>query len=177
LTDALRFISLQLIGMGVLLAVLAAPVQAQEGEGILDAKEKLKAKGCGSEVLETTLDFRLFSDFSWTATDDDLITYSGSWSWCCVRRASEKGRIELSFNNQSTMALTEDLKERVATLCGEPVEVTTAIRKKFKGKIKNGKAKIKAKYDLMDNSMELEDSVRRGRWKLRAKGSFTEITP
>jgi hypothetical protein len=183
LTDALRFISLQfialqVIGIGVLLAMLAAPVQAQEGAGILDAKEKLKAKGCGSEVLETTLDFQLFSNFTWVATDDDLFEYRGGWSWCCAKHAIQKGRIELSFNaSWVTNEWIPALNTRIATLCGEPEEVTFTIRKKFKGKIKNGKAKIKAKYDLTDNSPELEESVRRGRWKLRAKGSFTEVTP
>ena len=158
--------------MGLIFAALSAPVQALEGAGMLLAKEKLKARGCGKEKVESVLVFELAPDFKWTATTEALREYRGTWRFCCVRRASEKGRIELDFLKSSLEDFKSDMGDRVSALCGEPVLVTSAIRKKFKGKVKNGEAKIKIKFDLTSTG-----SSAGGVWKVKANGPFTDIDP
>jgi hypothetical protein len=151
--------------MALIFAALAAPAYALDGGGMLASEEKLKVKDCGKDNLETAIVFELFPDNTWTAITDDPIEYSGTYT------DNGKGKLEMSFDAESLETLNAVLVERASILCGGPVEVTSTVEKKFKGKVKKGKAKIKIKFEFTGTG---GGEAGKAKWQLKAKGTFTE---
>ena len=156
----------------LLLAALALPAtagaQTIAGSGVLVAKDKLAAKGCGRAKLTGPQTVTLQDDGTWTAMDDGGDTLGGTY----VAVGSKGRKFDLTFDAPSLAALRLMLEEDLSDLCEAAVVVTTIETKRFVFALnrRGTKATVKAKLRLQGTA---NGQAGKGTFKVKAKGPWT----
>ena len=151
-------------------AALALPAGAQNvaGSGMLLAKNKLAAKGCGRAKLTESETLALEADGTWTVTFDGSGMIGGTYT-----PLGAKGRkFDLALDAPTLADVRTSLGEDLSELCQTQVVVTTIDTKHFRLKLNRAatKATLKLKLKLAGTA---DGQSGKGSFKVKAKGPWT----
>lgn len=157
-----------IVAIVLLLAPLGAWAQAfPEGTGVIDFKEKFKAKGCGGFKDEALLTVVANGDGTWSASAP-----AGDFSGTMMA-GDAKGKKWLLFFDGGSFDDYFDYLEEVATeLCFTPVSITFLEFKKFELKFNKDRSLAKLKLKTKAEGTTAFGPGK-GSHALKGKGDFT----
>lgn len=159
-----------------MLAIVAlghdAGAQNVPGSGLLVAKDKLAAKGCGHAKVTGPQTLTLESDGTWTAVSDGGDTLGGTW----VPVGTKGRKFDLDFDAPSLALVGVSLEADLSDLCQASVQVSTIDTKKFLLILnrRGTKARMKAKFRLTGTA---NGQPGKGSFKVKAKGPWMALPP
>lgn len=148
---------------------LALPAGAQNiaGSGLLFAKDRLAARGCGRTTLSGPQTVKMVAAGTWTATDDGGGTLGGTY----VPVGSRGRKFDLDFDGPSLALFRTALEAGLSELCHAFVQVTTIDTKRFRLELNRPrtKATVKARFLLMGTA---NGQLGRGSFTAKAEGPW-----
>jgi len=151
------------------LGLMASSAEAQLGGiGTASGTDKLRVKGCGKGKAPAAFNFTVSDDGTWFARDEEGYFFSGGYS------AVSAKKFDLRFDSGSEALFVANLENVASSLCGQGVNVTSAVRQKFFLKVnkKRTKAKVRAKYSLTGTAGGEPGTAK---YILKAAGPYTEV--
>lgn len=118
--------------LGVFALVLALGVSREAGaqvpgSGVLAGRLVLRVKGCGKVSGPLGVTAAAGSSGAWSALDSEGASYSGTHA----PLGASGRKLDLHFGVASENSFVAELAADAAGLCGAPVTVSSALRKKF----------------------------------------------